>query len=556
MVSAVHVGGRRLHELAREGVEVERAPRAVHVDGLRRRRRSATVAVALRGRLLVGHLRALPGRRPRARARRGGAPRLAAPHARRDGSRSTTPSPSTRSSRPAAADGSLRAPLAMVAHLGVVTRRRRRRRRASSTGARVATGAATRARGRASRCATSAARSCASRRATPTACCGPRSCSPGAAGAATARFARHGGLRARARTPTTRRAARSRSASTTACTSGTATCSRGCASSPRRAGSPPSVVTFDPHPASVVAPERAPRCSDLGRAASRAARPRSGSTAASSCGFDETVATEPPAASSSACSSTSCAPRSSSSGRTSASATTAPGDVALLRARSRASGASTSSPSPSTRAGGEPISSSRIRATARRAGDVAAAAALLGRPHELEGRSWCAATGGAARSGSRRRTSTSTRTSPSPRSASTRGPGRGRRRRAAHRGDLGRAAPDLLRGRRGAGRGATCATSTPTSTASAARLAFVDAAPRRAAVRLRRRARRPDRARRRRDEGAAAALSRPREVAAHPGRAAERPGPHGCYASRSVGTAPTTVRHVRATGSNPRTRYP
>lgn len=31
MVSALHVGGKRLHELAREGVEVERAPRAVHV---------------------------------------------------------------------------------------------------------------------------------------------------------------------------------------------------------------------------------------------------------------------------------------------------------------------------------------------------------------------------------------------------------------------------------------------------------------------------------------------------------------------------------------------
>lgn len=31
MVSAVRVGGRRLHELAREGIEVERAPRPVHV---------------------------------------------------------------------------------------------------------------------------------------------------------------------------------------------------------------------------------------------------------------------------------------------------------------------------------------------------------------------------------------------------------------------------------------------------------------------------------------------------------------------------------------------
>jgi tRNA pseudouridine55 synthase len=32
MVSAVKVGGRRLHQLAREGVDVERAPRPVHVD--------------------------------------------------------------------------------------------------------------------------------------------------------------------------------------------------------------------------------------------------------------------------------------------------------------------------------------------------------------------------------------------------------------------------------------------------------------------------------------------------------------------------------------------
>jgi len=31
MVSAVQIGGRRLHELAREGIEVDRAPRAVHV---------------------------------------------------------------------------------------------------------------------------------------------------------------------------------------------------------------------------------------------------------------------------------------------------------------------------------------------------------------------------------------------------------------------------------------------------------------------------------------------------------------------------------------------
>jgi tRNA pseudouridine55 synthase len=34
MVSAVKVGGRRLHELAREGKEVDRLPRPVHVDGI------------------------------------------------------------------------------------------------------------------------------------------------------------------------------------------------------------------------------------------------------------------------------------------------------------------------------------------------------------------------------------------------------------------------------------------------------------------------------------------------------------------------------------------
>ena len=34
MVSALKVGGRRLHELAREGIEVERAPRPVHVASL------------------------------------------------------------------------------------------------------------------------------------------------------------------------------------------------------------------------------------------------------------------------------------------------------------------------------------------------------------------------------------------------------------------------------------------------------------------------------------------------------------------------------------------
>ena len=72
MVSAVKVGGRRLHELAREGVEVEREARPVTVhrfEGLGSagpRRPSASP-----GGLLVGNLRAGAGRRSGPGARRG-----------------------------------------------------------------------------------------------------------------------------------------------------------------------------------------------------------------------------------------------------------------------------------------------------------------------------------------------------------------------------------------------------------------------------------------------------------------------------------------------------
>ena len=74
MVSALKVGGRRLHELARAGVEVERAARPVTVQrfdvelagvsrpGARHRRR-----------VRFGDLCAEPGRRPRDAAWRGGA---------------------------------------------------------------------------------------------------------------------------------------------------------------------------------------------------------------------------------------------------------------------------------------------------------------------------------------------------------------------------------------------------------------------------------------------------------------------------------------------------
>ena len=75
MVSALKVGGRRLHELARAGVEVDRPPRPVTVW------RFDVVAGAVGGRdragllhrrrVLLGHLRQEPGRRPRRAARRG-----------------------------------------------------------------------------------------------------------------------------------------------------------------------------------------------------------------------------------------------------------------------------------------------------------------------------------------------------------------------------------------------------------------------------------------------------------------------------------------------------
>ena len=77
MVSAIKVGGRKLYELAREGEEVERAPRPVQIDEL-----DVEEFVARRvprgddpGRLLERHVRSHAGGRSRNRARRLRAPR-------------------------------------------------------------------------------------------------------------------------------------------------------------------------------------------------------------------------------------------------------------------------------------------------------------------------------------------------------------------------------------------------------------------------------------------------------------------------------------------------
>ena len=85
MVSAVKVGGRRLHELARAGEEVERAPRPVHVDGFDARvvRARRVPGGHVPGRVRERHLRAHARRRPRRRARWVRAPRGAAAAARR-----------------------------------------------------------------------------------------------------------------------------------------------------------------------------------------------------------------------------------------------------------------------------------------------------------------------------------------------------------------------------------------------------------------------------------------------------------------------------------------
>ena len=111
MVSAVKVGGRRLHELARQGVEVERPAAAGDGVPLRRRARPRPPRrLPGRGGVLVGHLRPGPGPRPRAGARRRGARGQPAPHPHRlvrrgrarTARRASGPTPCSRRPRPCA----------------------------------------------------------------------------------------------------------------------------------------------------------------------------------------------------------------------------------------------------------------------------------------------------------------------------------------------------------------------------------------------------------------------------------------------------------------------
>ena len=70
MVSAVRVDGRRLHELAREGIEIERAPRPVTISHFTVDPTDDPLVLPDRGDVLVGHVRPDARRRSRTVARR------------------------------------------------------------------------------------------------------------------------------------------------------------------------------------------------------------------------------------------------------------------------------------------------------------------------------------------------------------------------------------------------------------------------------------------------------------------------------------------------------
>lgn len=147
-------------------------------------------------------------------------------------------------------------------------------------------------------------------------------------------------------------------------------------------GLPMAVVTFDPHPASVVAPDRTPRLlTTLERRL--ALLSEAGIDRCVVVAFDEAVAGEPPAE----------FVRRVLVGELRAAAVVVGenfrfgherrGDVGLLHELASEGGYDVEAVSLDA-AGGSAISATRIRGLVA-AGDVAGAAALLGRPHELEG---------------------------------------------------------------------------------------------------------------------------------------------------------------------------
>ena len=91
MVSAIRVDGKRLHELAREGIEIERQPRAGRGRPVRHLPDRRSAGAAHRGRMLGRHVHPLARGRPRHAARRRRSPAGPPPdasglvHARRGG---------------------------------------------------------------------------------------------------------------------------------------------------------------------------------------------------------------------------------------------------------------------------------------------------------------------------------------------------------------------------------------------------------------------------------------------------------------------------------------
>ena len=265
MVSAIKVDGRRLHELARAGEEVERAPRRGAHRPLRGRgvRARPVPRGHGRGRLLERHLHTLARRRSRCRARRLRAPRRAAPAAgrlvrRRRGARArrdrgrpdadvlTPAQPRCATSSPSSSTAS---EARGVAH-------------GATFAAPRAGSATTRAPGR-SRSSTTAERCSRSTNAGRGREAGRR---------ARASESVNDLPRSRRQCPDARAAASSPSARSTACTSATRRCCGSSATSPTRAAWPRRVRHLRPPPGRGRAPGIGAEAADDARAEARAAR--------------------------------------------------------------------------------------------------------------------------------------------------------------------------------------------------------------------------------------------------------------------------------------------